>query len=270
LVLLFWIYQKTLSIRISEILLTFREKSIKFFGNLFTEKKGTNGSKKILEFFQFIFTSIVVVLALLSIFWIVRVIIANSGTVFTSFDTIASWNNWAINWVKGELPNGTHHYPQLLTANWSLSYLMMANTTIQIFNKAIMPFFTLFILLMMFDLGITQRKAGYFLAIFFSQLLINKFLGEFFTEGLGDLPCAFLVFLAFYTLIKEINRNIQDRDLFNVGLGAIFVAGGAVTKQGGVFFLVVYLILIFFLFFRNQLQLDFQKQRNIFLFFCYL
>jgi len=114
-------------------------------------------------------------------------IIWNTGSVFESYDTIISWNKWAIDWANNSLPTSTWRYPQLLPANWSIIYVLMGTTTVQFFVKAMMPFFTLFILLMIIDLGFAKSNPGFFIGSAITYFVIKKFLGPFVIEGLADM-----------------------------------------------------------------------------------
>jgi hypothetical protein len=195
-------------------------------------------------------------LALWSLLWIGTVCITNLGSVFNSWDAVMSWNRWAIEWSQNRLPSETAYYPQLIPTNWSLAYVFTGNNQVQFFAKAIMPLFLSFTLLVVFDLGLDYRKSGFFLAVTLAQLMFKKYTGEFIAEGYVDIPVAFMGLLAVYPLLKKYERF----PLMPVLLGAIFAAGAAVTKQAGIFLLLVYPLLAF-LILRGE-TLDFDLRRN--------
>ncbi len=55
----------------------------------------------------------------------VAVLLANIGTIFYYVDTVNNyeWNSWAIDFANNILPKYSSHFPQLLPANWSISYV---------------------------------------------------------------------------------------------------------------------------------------------------
>jgi len=182
-------------------------------------------------------------LAISSILWVFKVFIYNLGTVFNAWDTIVSWNSWAIQWASGSIPLNSRLYPQLIPANWSMTYLFIGETTVQFFAKGIMPLFPLLILLAMFDLGLKRNPIGYFTGVTITRLLIKKFLAEEMTSGYVDLAVAFFVFLVVYVLINiQDDKENKQRYLL---LGAIFAAGAAVTKQAGAYILIIFPILVY-------------------------
>lgn len=195
-------------------------------------------------------------LALSAILWAVTICINNIGSVFNSWDAIFSWNRWAAEWSTNRLPTNTALYPQLLPTNWSLSYVLIGTSQVQFFAKAVAPLFLLLILLLLFDLGLDYRLAGFFLAVELTRLMTKKFAGEFIAEGYADIPVAFMALLALHPLLKK-----QDRtSLLPVLLGLVFAGGAAITKQAGLLVLVVYPFLAFFVL-RGEV-LDFQPRRE--------
>ena len=129
----------------------------------------------ILFFLKLFLTVFSITLALMGIWWALKLFFYNIGSIFNAWDAIASWNRWATEWAGNSFPVDSARYPQLIPANWSLSYVFIGNIDIQFFAKAITPLFTLFILLMLFDLGISTKKPGYFIGVFLTYLMIKKF-----------------------------------------------------------------------------------------------
>jgi hypothetical protein len=196
-------------------------------------------------------------LAISSLLWVVQVFYDNLGSVFNSWDAVVSWNRWAVSWAAGQFPSGSGHYPQLLSTNWSLSYVFMGSSQVQFFAKGIMPLFLFWILLMMFDLGWSNASAGAFLAVVLTRLVVKKFVGEFIPEGYSDIPVAFFGFLAVYTLLKLRQVKPEPGQVrLGLALGALFAGGAAVTKQAGVYILVLYPLLAYLLVLRQTDQLS--------------
>jgi hypothetical protein len=182
-------------------------------------------------------------LAISSILWVFKIFIYNLGTVFNAWDTIVSWNSWATQWASGSIPLNSRLYPQLIPANWSMTYLFIGETTVQFFAKGIMPLFPLLILLAIFDLGLKRNPIGYFTGVTITRLLIKKFLAEEMTSGYVDLAVAFFAFLVVYVLINILDD--MEHKQKHLLLGAIFAAGAAVTKQAGAYILIIFPILVY-------------------------
>ncbi|MEJ5202043.1 MAG: hypothetical protein WHV66_07380 [Anaerolineales bacterium] len=196
---------------------------------------------------RLIFLLAALALAIGSILWILQVYRLNLGTVFNSWDAILSWNRWAVAWADNQIPPDTGYYPQLLPANWSLTYVAMNNSAVQFFAKSLAPLFLLWIFLLLFDLGLDGKTFGFFLAVTITRLVTKKFTGEFIAEGYSDIPAAFLAFLAVYTLLKIRAGDDTRTHHLALWLGAAFATAAALTKQAGGFVLLLYPLLAFLL-----------------------
>jgi len=215
---------------------------------------------------KIIYVGLCLIAAYISMTWIWKLFTWNLGSVFNSYDTIVSWNKWAIQWANNLLPINTAHYPQLLPINWSIVYLLMGDSSIQFFAKAIMPLFTLAIIIMSVDLGFAKKNVGYFIGSALIYLTIKKFLGSFVVEGLADLPSAFLAFSAFYfLLISQLDeQTILQKMKYSV-LIALSSAGCAVTKQAGLLFLLFFSPVYFLFFARPALKIHSRQAKKIIL-----
>jgi len=176
-------------------------------------------------------------LALSALLWLAQVFANNLGTVFNTWDAVLSWNRWALDWAQNHLPVSTQYYPQLLPANWSLTYVFTGSLQVQFFAKAIMPLFMLFLLALLFDLGWDFKSFGYFIAIVICRYMLKKFLGEYISDGYADIPVTFFAFASVYTLLKA-RRATRPADLrASILLAGVLAGGAAVTKQPGVYLL---------------------------------
>ncbi len=149
------------------------------------------------------------------------------------------------------LPSGTWQYPQLLPLNWSMIYVITGNS-LQLFAKALMPLFSLFILLMIFDLGLETRQMGLFLAVVLTRLMIKKFLGDYITEGYADIPVAFAGMLPIYTLLKARRLRAPGERLRAAQLGMVLAGGAAVTKVAGIVILAMYPLLAWLILWKTD------------------
>ncbi|MEA3351702.1 MAG: hypothetical protein U9Q82_13875 [Chloroflexota bacterium] len=205
-------------------------------------------SKTITRFIAVLFS----ILAAASIWWAFKVWYTNADTIFTQWDAIISWNHWATEWFSGSFPNATRRYAQLIPTNFAVSYAFLESTQIQFFAKGFMPIFNLFILLLMFDLGLETKNVGYFIGVVATRFIIKEFLGSYISSGYVDVALAFFSFLPIYTLLKAQTASSQEQRINYIQLGAIFAAGAALTKQNGLFIFAIYPVLAYLLVLKNS------------------
>jgi hypothetical protein len=195
-----------------------------------------------------VFYYFIVILLLLasarSILWAVNLFIQNLGTVFSTWDAVVSWNSWATTWAAGQIPLGSDLYPQLVPANWSITYVLLGGTTLQFFAKAIMPLFALMILLGLFNLVLLTKEFYFLLSIILLQPLLKKFLNTGLYNGYVDIAAAFFTFAVLYILLKAHGTPDNEQRSRLYILGAVFTAGAAVSKQTGVYIALCYPVLV--------------------------
>lgn len=243
-----WLYWADLNKPVELWLQKIRKKLIEFadgWKKYLHEENIKSGFQLIL---RLTYLAVSIALAYMALNWIVRLFTWNLGSVFNSYDTIVSWNKWAVAWANNSLPVSTWRYPQLLPTTWSIFYVFMGDTSIQMFGQGIMPLFTFFILIMMIDLSISKRNAGFLIAAAIAYLTLKKFLGSYLIEGFADMPVAFFAFSAVYLLMELSSavRKIPDRKRYET-LIAVTAAGTAITKQIGLLFLLLF-SLVYFMF----------------------
>lgn len=204
-------------------------------------KEGEPLSSAIVAIVSFLF----IIMAASSLWWAFKVWVTNFDTVFTQWDAVVSWNRWATEWFSGSFPNETHRYAQLIPTNFAVSYAFLRGTQLQIFAKSFMPLFNLFILLALFDLGLTYQKTGYFIGVVVTRFLVKKFLGEYIVSGYVDVALAFFSLLPIYALLKAKANPNPDQQLSYLQIGAVFSAGTGLTKQNGLFLFALYPILAY-------------------------
>ena len=236
-----WLYneemQKSIFQRLQGLIERTR-RGIDSFIELNTEHKPSDSLNIIL-------TVILAAMAFAGVMWAARIFINNFGSAFDAWDSVVSWNRWALGWAAGQIPLDSGFYPQLIPANWSLTYVLTGSTVIQTFAKGIMPLFAVFILLMLFDLGLETKSFGFFIGGIFAQLLLKKFLTAEIANGYVDVAVAFFGLLSIHALIKagmQGDSSLSDQYLL---WGAIFAGGAAVTKQPGVYIFALYPILAY-------------------------
>lgn len=164
----------------------------------------------------------------------------NWGTVFSQNDDVASWNRWAIEWAHGTLPTRASWYPQLLPANWSVTYVLLGRTDVQMFAKATTVLFPLLTLLLFVSLALKRRTSAFLFAAGAYGWILLHYLGiTFAMSGYADLPLAFFAFLAFYVIYRRDGQSPSRQDVL---LLLLFALADLLTKQGGVYTLAIALL----------------------------
>lgn len=152
------------------------------------------------------------------------------GAVFESYDAIASWNRWALEWSANHWPNLTWNYPQLLPANWSLAYVITGAREGELFARCLMGAFPALILLAILELQRRLREPWLAVgAIAASTMLSRCFWGTQF-DGYADVPVAALGFagISFQLLARE---GLRPRH--SLLAAALCYGTACVTKQAG-------------------------------------
>lgn len=178
-------------------------------------------------------------------------IISNTGTIFYFIDPayLIHLNTWAIDFANNTLPQQTSHFPQLIPANWSITYLLIGENNVQMFPKFIMPLFFFGNLIMFIDLAVSKRNFIYLIALIIYGLFAPVIYSlVFIADGNADLPVSFFAFLTFYSYLKI------DKDNFYIKrhlLLFLFSSVAAATKLAGFYIFTVTSIYSLFILFRN-------------------
>jgi hypothetical protein len=189
-----------------------------------------------------IITIVFFIWALAGILWVSKLMLNELGTAFKLWDAVVSWNRWAGEWFNNTIPS-PNRYPQLIPANFSVTYSFLGSTDIQIFAKSFMPLFTLFTWFLLLDLAFEYKQPGVFIGMVFLRYMTKKFLGPYIAEGYVDVALLFFSFLTVYSLLKASQCKGEPNKLAYLYLGAIFAAGTALTKQNGLLVFGLYPIL---------------------------
>lgn len=178
---------------------------------------------------------------------------SNAGEVFSGQDAVFSWNRWAVDWANYKLPSITWYYPQLIPAIWGLIYLIIGNSDIQLFSKFIMPFFSLILLLAIIDLGLTFKKKYFLLGAIITFLLIRLVVNpSHLVDGYVDIAVTCLSLLSIYSLLLSRRMKTGKQIFLYVIIGAILAASAGLIKQAGLFIVIIYPVLAYFLVIKNK------------------
>ena len=191
------------------------------------------------------------ILALTTVAIFIYICYLNWGTVFSENDNVASWDRWAMEWAAGMFPTRASWYPQLIPANWSLSYVLLGRMDVKMFAKATTALYPLLTLFLFLSLAAVKRSTAFLLgAATYGWLLLHNLGIAFMMLGYADVPLAFFGFLAFHAVYRRTDMERRVRSMVteetvsrdDVLLSIIFATGTLMTKQGGIYGLVAALL----------------------------
>ncbi len=187
--------------------------------------------------------------------------LSNFGSVFTKWDAMVSWNRWAASWATNQLPTIAYRYPQLIPANWSITYVMIQNTDVQLFAKSIMPLFPIATLFLFMDLALRKKDLTYLVSlIVYGSILRVVFTPGLIVSGYVDIAVAFFAFLAFHPFHSNDSPQVSEK---NILLSIIFACASTVTKQAGIYILTVMIAWNLWTVFKNRKNLSLKKTSRI-------
>ncbi|MDQ1354636.1 MAG: hypothetical protein QG657_4945 [Acidobacteriota bacterium] len=176
------------------------------------------------------------------------------GEVFRMIDEALSWNRYAVEWFNNRLPEKSWYYPQLVSTNWSMAYVIMQNPDIHFVPRGIMPLFSIGILMLFLDMGMQKKNTIYLLGlIFYGLIAINLHGPVFIASGFMDIAVTFFSFLAFYVLhLHYTGDNQLPFQSKHALLSVLFAAAATATKQAGLYILVIVLAWNIILLYKNR------------------
>jgi len=149
----------------------------------------------------------------------------NMGSIFTGWDPVFSWNRWAVDWYLNEIPLRTYLYPQMIPADFSISYQFMQDHYVQLFAKAFMPFFTIFITFLFISLYLIRKDPRLLVTSIIFSTIILVFGYRYIDSGYVDIAVAFLSFAAVYETLK--GGKLTNK---RIALILILASAAALTK----------------------------------------
>lgn len=262
-ILALWLYRESLSVSLESLASEIIKRCTTYSSNFQIKTFKDDPKQAVANIFLFGLYAFFIVMAFSSLGWLLRFWWNSLGSVFTLWDSVTQWNGWAQIWSQNTIPLNTHLYPQLMMINFSIPYVFMGSSQLQLFTTGYMPLFSVFIMLMLFDLGLRYRRVGYFIGVVIIRFFLKKFFFLHIAEGFVDLPLAFFSLASIYCLLlaeTEENKNNMKHTLL---LGAILSAGAAVTKTSGLYIFVLYPILAYFIVLKNRGDIEIKERRNI-------
>jgi len=164
------------------------------------------------------------------------------GHIFGPWDPAVSWNPWALDWAHNMLPHFSYHYPQLMPANWSLSYVLIGHLNgpldLQMFPHVVMGLFPVMVLLVLVALAKETRDFAFWPAIIITGFTLWWMMAVYFNLGYVDITAATLGLFATAALRMAIAD--QQSAVAHIWAGTLIVAACALTKQVGLYLVLVY------------------------------
>ncbi len=190
-----------------------------------------------------------IALSIIFIFIFFYFFTSNLYDIFRGHDALFSWNRWAIDWYLNDIPYRTNTYPQLIPANWSLTYIIMQNHHVQFFANSIMPLFPLLTSLLFLDLFNRKKNIINIVSLIFYGIIIIAYSSEFIKTGFVDIAVSFFLFLTLYS-----TENIEDNnvDIKNLILLILSACAAALTKQFGLLALTFSIIWVSWILIKNR------------------
>lgn len=248
-----WLYRSDLRRPLLEISQTLWDQGRLAIAGLFhSTDDAQSNSKDLVHLVLLLLTLISLIIAADRIWWAAGIYFHNLGSVFDAWDAVFSWNRWAGVWFDGRIPTDTRFYPQLIPVNWSLTYVFIGDSNLQLFAKSIMPLFILGIFLQLFDLGISLRQTGFFIAIILLRAMFVRFTEAEIYNGYVDITVAFFGLLPIYTIARAQKTKLDTERHTLWILGFFFAAAATVTKQAGVYIFILYPFLVYILLLRPK------------------
>ena len=189
------------------------------------------------------------------------VFIQNIPTVFTGWDPASAWNQWAIIWSQNTIPKIISHYPQVLSTNWSISYVLIG-MPIEFFPKAVTGLFWLYTIGILFDLGINHKPIRYIVALFVVLYLFAPYMAIV-TSGYAEMAVGFFWILGTYMLVQFLSTENKQRAIWYLYAMSFIFIGSALIKQTGIYTMTAFPVLLLVI--RKKIYaLTTKRQRMIF------
>lgn len=197
------------------------------------------------------------------------IFLACLGKSFTTWDALISWNRWAVDWFYNGFPKRAWHYPQLLPVNWSISYIIMGRSDLHLFNKAVMPLFGIFSLLLLLDLGHRRKDTAFYLAVVMLGYLLCTMIRPLrIAVEYADVPAMFFTLLGVYWLLISNEARSKAQLYRNICLAALFCAASALTKQSGLYIAVLFPLFAYFLALQGNTAIDIREKVKMLVIAC--
>lgn len=150
------------------------------------------------------------------------------GQIFSAWDSVLSWNEWAVDWFSGTIgTRKTYGYPQLIPCMWAMAY-QISGEVLNFVPKGTAMLCPFFVSLMLFDLAFALRKGALFGAVVLNAWFLRN-LDPAGTGAEADLIASFYTCAVFHLLFLA-RRSERNSNLLLAALTAI--AAGCAKQSG--------------------------------------
>ena len=150
--------------------------------------------------------------------------------VFTFWDAVVSYNRWSVSWSRFQFPNITYGYPQLITSNIGLTYVLSQSIDFQLYGRLLHASFFLIPPVLFLNLNRLYGGLRYPIASAVYVGLTYMLPGYLF-DGMMDVPVAVVTFIfAYFGVFAPYLSRSGTRGLI---LQAAILGAAPLTKQAG-------------------------------------
>lgn len=182
-------------------------------------------------------------------------VVKDYDLVFIMWDSVVSWNRWAIELANNDYNPSGAAYPLFFPGLWSLIYEAQGTTEIWITAKLTVLLIPILLLVIGYFLFLEGR---YITSLVFLSTTIFVILKEFrqLTAGWMDYPVAGLILIGLTLLLlvvddEELNERKKDLLLFS----GICLGIASITKQAGILGTIPFLYLILLFLFEKKITI---------------
>ena len=157
------------------------------------------------------------------------------GQIFSSWDSVLSWNRWAAAWFSGTIgEQKTFGYPQLIPCTWAMAYQILGEE-LNFVPKGTSLLCPLFFSLMLSDLAFTLKKPALFCAIALNAWFTRN-IDPLSAGAEADLVAELYTFSVFYLLFLARKTGKNE----NLLLAALTAIAAGCAKQSGLVVLFLF------------------------------
>ena len=163
--------------------------------------------------------------------------------VFTKYDSIVTWNQWAIDLYNFDY-RGYMGYPVLFPGIWSLIYHAQDDSNFWIIAKfsTIIPVLVCLLIILKEFLRKKFQMSVYFFLSFILLFYSNPIFGDL-VSGYMDVPLALFVFASLILMTSSLLD--QDKSVNSIYQISFLVGLSLITKQAAIFLLIAYIVFFF-------------------------
>lgn len=177
------------------------------------------------------FDAVRMLAVLLAVAGMVAILWHTIGRSMYEWDQLQSWNRWAMDWRAGRLPIRMYEYPQIIPTLYASVYAVAGGEELRFVARL---FASLLVIAAPLSLLAVRNSTQ---AVFAAAAMLALFAASapWAQSGMADLPVGAFAFAGFVALRRSEDEDDWQRWCL---LSSLCLAASALTKQGGLFFIV--------------------------------